>query len=96
MNLTYQEMKPSNITLMALISKNTRRNFESSNQMRSLLIDPGSNIAQEDDFDLIDDPDVCKRCFFSKVFVPNFKRRHKCLLNQKNNVVCSVCEKSFA
>ena len=37
--------------------------LESSNQMRSLLIDPDSNIGQEDDFDLIDDPDVCKRCF---------------------------------
>ena len=41
--------------------------LESSNQMRSLLIDPDSNIGQEDDFDLIDDPDVCKRCFFKGV-----------------------------
>ena len=39
----------------------------SSNQMKSLLIDPDSNIAQEDDFDLTDDSDVCKRCFFKGV-----------------------------
>ena len=57
---------------MVLISKTSKKELESSDQMKSLLIDPDSNIGQEEDFDLIDDPDVCKICF-SKVFVPNFK-----------------------
>ena len=39
----------------------------SSNQMKSLLADPDSNTAEESHFDLIDDPDICARCFFKGV-----------------------------
>ena len=42
-------------------------------EMRSLLADPGANEAREQDFDLTEDPRVCRSCFFREV-CPDPKR----------------------
>ena len=41
--------------------------IDSSNQMKSLLVDPNSNTADEESFDFIEDSEICEKCSFKGV-----------------------------
>ena len=41
--------------------------LQSSNQMKSLMVNPDANLAQEDDFDFTENDDVCVKSFFKGV-----------------------------
>jgi CRISPR/Cas system-associated exonuclease Cas4 (RecB family) len=48
---------------------------ESIRGMRSLLSDPLQNVADEDAFPRVDDPDVCEHCNFRKICWPKWPER---------------------
>ena len=54
--------------------------LESSNQMKSLLSDPDSNLADENNFSFTEDFEICKRC--------NFKGVCSNFLENMYNLIC--------